>query len=1287
MNVTRSPKQRIAIIALAILCFLASGFSLPVSVQAQSVQSKFIKAIVGKNDGLVTVMALYNRFKNPPAGTFYQGRLFQDPQLTFFDKSFVTLQIGANQFTNNDIIPLPKTARLLNTRGTTTIIKDITTGGIDTCRTTWLDDGKQNGVDIIQDIYCIDFTQSGQVVYKWTCVNHTGSAVTITCQYLLDMQITDPTEASANNSNDGPKILTKYEYTNKWAQYPSITYSPLPWFYIGFLHDLPNAPSLDPGLSAMGILDYGAPLNLTKPLRMTNGDWFTMANTIFGSLPTWPVSNGTQVGTDNAILLEFPGKSVPPGKTVEIGRTSYGTGEYERCVGNLFSLVFYPHHLVWTKDKPTPPGSYTPNPIHIEKFVVNTSTVNASSNTKVTLKTSSHLTLVDSLCSKPLGQAVTKPLSPPSGMYIGPNGVGYFDWYACANPAYFCKGQVIDTLKFTATCGICPPAFVDQYGNNIGADECDMPVIVDCAETDIFGPQYTDTLNADCHGASINIREWLKDDKGLASITWAPTPNSGTDVSKFSIAGPTPPIQPCYTDHQNHVIKITKPIPADSVAGGSFDFTFTDCLGNVTTHTVAVPKCQLVAHPDSLPPVYVLLKKVGTYDPNLPCDNNRIDSFQVTDVRQYDSGIDSIDSIAGTSSNFEFFVEPFKKCDAVARFSVKVKDSMLDGNICIRTFDCLKTPAPHYSDTCIHYCTIHDVTAPRVTITKDPTTAGKWHVCVLEDLAWDRLIDEIFLVNATNVHTKNPGDLLQASTTKQLQYCFDLISDDTTQLSSFCIEATDLAGNRTVKDRYCSNQTISSDTLCPNINFSIPLTLNPTSETITVDDIHTINGAPYVWDSGIDSVWFTGNKGMIVPPTIHGNGAKTLSQIKVSVRDSLQVDSVACVTINARDMKGNTCYATYCYPYTPDSLCPVITMWYNRTDSSISAVITDSTQFDRGLFRVVTGASGPNDNLTPISLSPNAPILSLTGANRMIRPNNSMSTVGLLSAQDLWGAFTTLPNKHICAVNFGIWIQNFAMKHSLQPNQNSTFYIPVYFVKNDSFAVSSKNITDFTFSFKITGDVNAIRFDSVSTVATAAAGWTVTASPAGSNPIVVTGSRKTTALSANLPVSNADSLVLLYFRAMADQSTRQAKLEVDSIQMNKGRDTLYTASCCGSTMSTALMPAPWGSLSGSTIVIAGACSPAVKTGTQAPTSVALDPNHPNPFSHLTTFDYTVVTEGPVLFAIYDELGKEVARLVDQVQKQGAYTLTYDGSKLAAGHYIARLATSGKIVSKPIGVRR
>jgi len=1302
-------KRGFASIFCAFLITLSIGFfASDVSAQKKSrplkplntlgtfeTHNTYIWANVDQTTGRVTVYL-------PP------GRL-QDPSLDFPDHSYFTCKINGTYFTNNEIISIPlpppstETAIRL-TDGNTVKILDPNRSDpkkiCDTVRTTWLN---KNGVDIIQDIYPVSFTKSGQIVYKWRFKNNNGSPAAVACQYLQDIEITDQSDPSNQKSNDGPIVLTKWDYYPVWKQFPNTSQNQsLPPFYIGFQHDLPNGPSFFPNLSGQGYVDYPLPpLNLIKASRMTVGDWAIMAGTIFGTSATWPamgVPYGNSTQSDDAVLIEFPQQGVPTGKTVEVGRTSYGTGEFDHCVGQLFSLIFYPHHLTWTKSNTPPPGFYTPNPFHVEKFVVNGPKNGAAANTKIKLTVGDDMTIVDSLCSKPIGKSLIQPVNNPTGTFLGPGAVGYFDWWVCTSPALFCTGLDIDTLLFTGTSSLGSPTFV----NEVGSDECDATIEIECAETDVDPPTFTDTIY-NCDSASVTFADSRSTDRGLQSITWVP--NGTTNPANFIITGPTPPIGNCYTDKAKHTVTIKK-VPADSTSKGCFDFTATDCLGHQTYHSLCLSECIVTPHPDSLPPVFKLLVKSGTYDSTFTCDNglgdnNRLDSFQVSDNNKHDSGICKLDTIPGSVDNYDYIAPTFKPGDPIVRFSFRVHDSMKIGNICIRATDCSKEV--HYSDTCIHYCPLKDIIAPRISITK--IKAGHWSVTVIDSLPWDRGIETITIINPINmVQTTVPQSNFGIGARI---YTFQMDAVDTLHPSSFCIEASDTAGNHSVPNTACGNQTVSSDSLCPNIVITPDLNTNPTKITVNVNDIHFVDPPTdtiqYAWDTGIDSVWFTNNSGMNVPPTILGNGNDKVPAFQVSVANPDSIGTVVCVTINAVDKHGNVCSEVYCYPYTPDTLRPVIKLWYDPTNkANIFGVITDSTVADRGLDSIALfhNIPGLDTNLKWKNVQLAGVVKEYTiDASNAINRDPARSSTGAFWAIDRWGAFYGIPTSsaHTAKVDFAIWVQDFKMKQAIQPKQGTSFFLPVYFVKNDSFPVFRKNISDVTLGFTLKGDVNSIVFDSAGVAGTEmeTQGWSKpqwNPYPSGSGG-VINGSMGSGKVMDSKPLrllplltENADSLVLLYFHALPNDSTRRVTITIDSLILNRGRDSLYTGTVSSEGISTALMPAPYGTINGGVIVITGACSPQLVTNIR-PSSVSLDPPHPNPFTHSTTFEYTVAEDGPVRFGVYDMLGQEIKLIVNDFQKQGRYTVTFDGSTLGSGNYIARLTTGGEIRSRRIGVEK
>lgn len=381
---------------------------------AQNIQTsnQFIAGVVDMHSGLVTVFL-------PP------GRPGYDPQLSFFHKSYFTCQIGAAFFTNNEVIaPLPQNVKLLED-GTTTKIDD-------TIRTVWTN---KNGIDIIQDVYPVALGQGGQIVEKWNFFNNGGALVAIGCQYLNDIQITDPNDTQIPNSNDGPVLLIADRYETLWQQYPDTT-GVIPQTYTGFLHTLPNAPAFNPGLTAKGYLDFGAPLNLIKPSRVTVGDWYSMTQSLYGQGPSWQynIPYGTLPSMDNAVLIEFQSESVPSGENVEIGRTSYGTDIGDSAAGNSAGAVFYPRLLAVDK------GTKHFSPHHVESFFHPESA-----------------TRTQTLTVGPMLEIVGPP---PAYLPIGKTHTfttsstrPYFSWYLTAESGYPCSGDVASTVTFTSSEG------------------------------------------------------------------------------------------------------------------------------------------------------------------------------------------------------------------------------------------------------------------------------------------------------------------------------------------------------------------------------------------------------------------------------------------------------------------------------------------------------------------------------------------------------------------------------------------------------------------------------------------------------------------------------------------------------------------------------------------------------------------------------------------------------------------------------------------------------------------
>jgi hypothetical protein len=70
-----------------------------------------------------------------------------------------------------------------------------------------------------------------------------------------------------------------------------------------------------------------------------------------------------------------------------------------------------------------------------------------------------------------------------------------------------------------------------------------------------------------------------------------------------------------------------------------------------------------------------------------------------------------------------------------------------------------------------------------------------------------------------------------------------------------------------------------------------------------------------------------------------------------------------------------------------------------------------------------------------------------------------------------------------------------------------------------------------------------------------------------------------------------------------------------------------------------------------------------------PKAFALEQNYPNPFNPSTVIEYALPENAKVTLTVYNVLGQEVARVLDQEQEAGVYKVNWNASGLASGVYI------------------
>jgi hypothetical protein len=77
-----------------------------------------------------------------------------------------------------------------------------------------------------------------------------------------------------------------------------------------------------------------------------------------------------------------------------------------------------------------------------------------------------------------------------------------------------------------------------------------------------------------------------------------------------------------------------------------------------------------------------------------------------------------------------------------------------------------------------------------------------------------------------------------------------------------------------------------------------------------------------------------------------------------------------------------------------------------------------------------------------------------------------------------------------------------------------------------------------------------------------------------------------------------------------------------------------------------------------------------------PEKYDISQNYPNPFNPATKINYDIPFDGKVSIAIYDMTGREVAKLVNEIQPAGYYTIQFNASKMTSGVYFYRIISEG-----------
>ena len=89
----------------------------------------------------------------------------------------------------------------------------------------------------------------------------------------------------------------------------------------------------------------------------------------------------------------------------------------------------------------------------------------------------------------------------------------------------------------------------------------------------------------------------------------------------------------------------------------------------------------------------------------------------------------------------------------------------------------------------------------------------------------------------------------------------------------------------------------------------------------------------------------------------------------------------------------------------------------------------------------------------------------------------------------------------------------------------------------------------------------------------------------------------------------------------------------------------------------------------------------VKENGLLPNEYSLSQNYPNPFNPSAKINFSIPVAGKVSLTVYNVLGQEVQKLVDNDLMPGKYTVSFIGKNFASGVYIYRLTTKNVSITK------
>ena len=190
----------------------------------------------------------------------------------------------------------------------------------------------------------------------------------------------------------------------------------------------------------------------------------------------------------------------------------------------------------------------------------------------------------------------------------------------------------------------------------------------------------------------------------------------------------------------------------------------------------------------------------------------------------------------------------------------------------------------------------------------------------------------------------------------------------------------------------------------------------------------------------------------------------------------------------------------------------------------------------------------------------------------------------------------------------------------------------------------------------------------------------------GSQRIACTGANDKSGMMGSAYIDSANTKVILVF-VNVSSSSKEIQFNfsgLDSLQQIKYLTPYITSDNAGDNLKAynavsvdSIYTVPAKSVVTMVGMLDGSAITGIQTGRKkTPERFSLYQNYPNPFNPATTISYKLPESSLVTLKVYDILGNEINKLVNERQNSGEHTLSYDGSGLASGTYFLKINAVG-----------